>query len=75
MLSYCNYLLKIGLPYATVDSVVQIATNMREQDRKGLLPGARSINAAIVKLVTIGWTLNRATEIFFHGELSIAFGG
>jgi len=69
LLSYCVVLREKGVPYETVDRIIQhIAA--REYDRRRLLNSAPWINSVIVALVSHGWTIYRATELFFIGMFS-----
>ncbi len=63
LLSYCEVLRKRDVLYETVDRVIEHIT--RERNRRRLLSGARWINGVIVDLVNHGWTIYRATELFF----------
>lgn len=65
-------LAKIGTSDEAVDQVIERATNAREWDRKLLLKCASLINRIIVKLVCHGWTIYRATELFFLGMKQLA---
>ena len=67
LLSYCEVLRKRGIPYEDVDRIIQHITNAREWDRRRLLDSALWINKIIVELVGHGWTIYRATELFFIG--------
>lgn len=69
LLSYCGVLRSRGCPYETVDQIIQNIGD-REYDRRRLLKSARWINRLIVALVSHGWTIYRATELFFIGVLS-----
>ena len=64
LLSYCEVLRKRGVPYRTVDRIIQPITS-REIDRRRLLSSALWVNGVIVHLVSHGWTVYRATELFF----------
>ena len=69
LLSYCQVLRKRGVSYETVDRIIENVTG-REYDRRRLLDSAVWINGVIVKLVSLGWTIYRATELFFIGVFS-----
>ena len=69
LLSYCQVLKKRYVPFHEIDRVIgHIATN--EKDRKKILNGALRINEIINKLVDNGWTIYRATELFFFSGSS-----
>lgn len=69
LLSYCQVLNKRHVPFHEIDRVIgHIATN--EKDRKKILSGASWINDIINKLVDNGWTIYRATELFFMSASS-----
>jgi hypothetical protein len=72
LLSYCHVLRKRDVPYETVDRIIQYVTG-REYDRRRLLDSALWINGLIVALVSNGWTIYRATELFFIGVFSKLF--
>ena len=66
LLSYCAILRTKDVPYETVDGIIRhIAA--QESDRKKLLDSALWINGIINQLVGHGWTIFRATELFFIG--------
>lgn len=69
LLSYCEVLRKTGVPYDTIDRIIQHITD-RECDRRRLLESALWINSIIDDLVSHGWTIYRATELFFIGAFS-----
>jgi hypothetical protein len=69
LLSYCEVLRKRGVPYETVDQIIQHIAG-REFDRRRLLDSAPWVNGVIVNLVSHGWTIYRATELFFLGVFS-----
>ena len=69
LLSYCGVLRSRGCPDETIDQIIQHIGD-REYDRRRLLRSARWINRLIVALVSHGWTIYRATELFFIGVLS-----
>lgn len=64
-LSYCGFLWKRDVPYKSVDRIIQDITKSRERDRKRLLDSALWINTLIADLACNGWTIHRATELFF----------
>ena len=72
LLSYCEVLRKRDVPYETVDRIIQHVAG-RESDRRRLLDSASWINGLIVTLVSYGWTICRATELFFIGVFSKLF--
>ena len=69
LLSYCEVLRKRDVPYDTIDRIIQHIAG-RERDRRRLLDSALWINGVVVDLVSHGWTIYRATELFFIGVLS-----
>ncbi len=69
LLSYCEVLRKRGLPYETIDRIIQHVAG-QESVRRRLLGSALWINGIIVDLVSHGWTVYRATELFFIGMFS-----
>ena len=69
LLSYCQVLRKRGVSYETVDRIMQHVAG-REYDRRRLLESALWINGLIIALVSSGWTIYRATELFFLGLFS-----
>jgi len=66
LLSYCEVLRKRGVPQDTLDPIIQHIGG-RERDRRTLLASALWLNGVIVALVSHGWTIYRATELFFIG--------
>ena len=64
-LSYCGLLKKRGVAYEAVDQITQRVSCFREMDRKRLRSQARRVNQLIRELVKGGWTICRATELFF----------
>ena len=70
LLSYCEVLRTLkDVPYETIDGIIKhIAA--QENDRKKLLKSALWINGIINDLVSNGWTMYRATELFFIGMFS-----
>lgn len=68
LLSYCEVLRLRGVPYSSIDPIIQLVATGRERDRKMLLEGAAWVNDLVVALVKHGWTIQRATELFFLGE-------
>ena len=64
LLSYCEVLSQKGIPYRTIDQIINIGCR-RERDRRALLKSAQWVNGIIVALVSHGWTIYRATELFF----------
>lgn len=69
LLSYCEVLRRWGVPYETLDRIIQHIAG-RESNRKRLLASALWVNGVIVDLVSHGWTIYRATELFFLGAIS-----
>ena len=72
LLSYCEVLRKRDVSYELVDRIIEHIA--KERERRRLLSAARWINGVIVDLVSHGWTVYRATELFFISmflELSI----
>ena len=65
LLSYCEVLRKRDVSYETVDRTIGHIAG--ERDRRRLLSSVRWINGVIVELVNHGWTIYRATELFFIG--------
>jgi len=65
LLSYCEVLRKRNVSYKTVDRIIEHIAG--ERDRQRLLSSVRWINGVIVDLVSHGWTIYRATELFFIG--------
>ena len=65
LLSYCEVLRKRNVSYETVDRIIEHIAG--ERNRRRLLSSARWINGVIVELVNHGWTIYRATELFFIG--------
>lgn len=63
LLSFCEVLRKRRVPYEIIDHIIEYIA--KERDRRRLLNSARWINGVIVGLVTHGWTISRATELFF----------
>ena len=68
-LSYCGILEKRGFPYETVDQLTEYVSCFRELDRRRLRSQALRINLLIHELVVGGWTIYRATELFFISTL------
>ena len=64
-LSYCGLLEKRGFAYEAVDQITQHVSCFREMDRRRLRSQARRVNQLIRELVKGGWTICRATELFF----------
>ncbi len=74
-LSYCGILEKRGFSYETVDRLTEHVSCFRELDRRRLRSQALRVNLLIHELVIGGWTIYRATELFFISTLcSITFG-
>ena len=72
LLSYCEVLRKRDVPQDTLDTIIQHISG-RERDRRTLLDSALWLNGVIVALVSHGWTIYRATELFFIGVFSKFF--
>lgn len=72
LLSYCEILRQKGISGKAIDGLIQTITQMRENDRKSLLDTVPWIHQLIVELVRRGWTLYRATELFFLSMLRIS---
>lgn len=72
LLSYCLVLRNRDIPSDQIDRIIRhIAAN--EKDRKKILKGASWIHEAINGLIDNGWTIYRATELFFIGPSSNPF--
>lgn len=69
LLSYCEILRIWDIPYVMIDPIIQDVAG-RESDRRRLLNSASWINGLIVDLVSHGWSIYRATELFFIGVSS-----
>lgn len=69
LLSYCGLLEKAGQPYEKVDQITKYVSCFREMDRRRLRSQALRINLLIDELVKGGWTIYRATELFFISTL------
>jgi hypothetical protein len=65
LLSLCVYLDKKGIPAKTTDPIIQLITNAGVDRRLRLLRSADDINDLIAELVDRGWSIYRATELFF----------
>jgi hypothetical protein len=65
LLSLCVYLNKKGYPAKRTDQIIQLITNAGLDRRLRLLRSADSINDLIAELVDRGWSIYRATELFF----------
>ena len=65
LLSFCEVLRRRDVSYEIVDRTIEHIAG--ERDRRRLLSSARWINGVIVDLVRHGWTIYRATELFFIG--------
>jgi hypothetical protein len=68
-LSYCGLLEKRGVPYEAIDQITQHVSCFREMDRRRLRSQALRVNLLIRELVKSGWTIYRATELFFISSL------
>jgi hypothetical protein len=68
-LSYCEFLRQKKVSYEVIDKLIQTITNIRERDRKALLDSIVWIHHLVVELVRTGWSLYRATELFFISML------
>lgn len=69
LLSYCEILRQKGVSDEAIDELIQTITEIRERDRKALLDTIPWIHQLIIELVHRGWTLHRATELFFISML------
>ncbi|KAI9710591.1 MAG: hypothetical protein M1828_002142, partial [Chrysothrix sp. TS-e1954] len=69
LLSYCEVLQKRGVAFETIDRIIS-HVGACESERKKILKGALWINGVINNLVDSGWTIFRATELFFLNALS-----
>jgi hypothetical protein len=65
LLSLCAVLEATGIPSETIDQVMQHATKSSKDARLKQLRGAIWVNGLIAKLVKLGWSIYRATELFF----------
>ena len=65
LLSFCEVLRRRDVSYELVDRMIEHIAG--ERDRRRLLSSARWIFGVIVHLVNHGWTIYRATELFFIG--------
>lgn len=65
LLSYCEFLLKEGISNTVVDEIIKSITDVRQRDREELLKAVPWIHKLINALVSQGWTVFRATELFF----------
>ena len=65
LLSYCGFLEKREVPYEIIDQITHHVSCFREMDRRRLRSQALKVNILIRKLVEGGWTIYRATELFF----------
>ncbi|KAI9652869.1 MAG: hypothetical protein M1821_007787 [Bathelium mastoideum] len=72
LLSYCELLRQKGVSNEAIDELIQTVTEIRERDRHALLDTVPWIHQLIVELVQRGWTLHRATELFFINAMSIS---
>jgi len=63
--SYCAFLRNRGISREIIDRITQNVTSFREKDRRRLISRALWINSIISKLVKNGWSIYRATELFF----------
>jgi hypothetical protein len=69
LLSYCELLRQKGVSDEAIDELIQTIAHIRERDRKALLDTIPWIHQLIVQLIHSGWTLQRATELFFISML------
>lgn len=74
-LSYCGLLEKRGISHEVVDQITQCVSSFRESDRNRLRSHALRVNVFIQELVERGWSIHRATELFFlswFSDISLA---
>lgn len=65
ILSYCLFLKRNDTADGDIDRILQQVTSVRESDRRTLLKRASQVNHLINRLITNGWDIYRATELFF----------
>lgn len=70
LLSLCYYLRQKGISYEIVDGLVQEITESGEYERRRLLDGAAWANNCVIGLVRKGYSVFRATELFFLSILA-----
>lgn len=63
--SYCAALEAMEVERHLIDSMMDTLTSFRSSKRACLRKRGKEINAAIITLVANGWSIGRATEIFF----------
>ena len=66
LLSFCEILRKTDVSLAVIDRIIEHVAGERE--RRRLLRSARWVSRVIVELKKFGWTVYRATELFFMSE-------
>jgi hypothetical protein len=71
LLSYCSFLKANGIQENDINRILQKVTTARENNRRRLLLRSTRINELICELVQSGWSLFRATELFFKSMCSI----
>ena len=69
LLSYCLFLESNHTSWEAIDGILQTVTSFSEYKRKRLLIRARRVNTLICNLVLGGWSIYRATELFFLNAL------
>ena len=67
LLSYCHVRRRRQVNPEKVDTIRRHIAN-QENDCRRIMKGALWINSVINKMVVKGWTIQRATELFFIGE-------
>jgi len=71
LLSYYSFLKVNGIQENDINRILQRVTAARENDCRRLLLRSTRINELICELVQSGWSLFRATELFFNSMCSI----
>ncbi|KAF1992777.1 hypothetical protein P154DRAFT_568403 [Amniculicola lignicola CBS 123094] len=70
LLSYCAVLIHSGVERHEVDKVMASVAMFGAIDYNKLRAGVLRVNRRINKLVEAGWTISRATELFFLNPIS-----
>jgi hypothetical protein len=70
LLSFCELLRHWNFSPEVVDDLLQRGLGKRERDREKLLVSVRGVHRMIVEIVRKGWSLYRATELFFLSMLT-----